>query len=177
VKWAAIIVGALALVVALVAGIGAMLPVGHLASRRVRLKAAPEDVWRSITTIEAFPSWRSEVARVERLPDREGQPVWREHGAHGAITFEQSEAISPRRLVSRIADPDLPFGGTWTYEITPEAGGSAVTITERGEVRNVAFRFMSRFVFGHATTIEGYLRALGKKHGEVVVPEPLPQAG
>ena len=38
-----------------------------------------------------------------------------------------------------------------------------VTIVERGEVSNPVFRFVSRFVMGHARTIEDYLNDLARK--------------
>ena len=72
--------------------------------------------------------------------------------------FERMER--PSLLVARIADPKLPFGGTWTYRIAPAAGGSDLTITEDGEVYNVFFRFMSRFVFGHHATMDGFIKHL-----------------
>ena len=74
------------------------------------------------------------------------------------LYFERLER--PSLLVARIADPSLPFGGTWTYRIVPAAAGSQVTITEDGEVYNPFFRFMSRFVFGHAATIEEFVKNL-----------------
>ena len=40
------------------------------------------------------------------------------------------------------------------------AGGSDLTITEDGEVYNVIFRFMSRFVFGHHATMDAFLKNL-----------------
>ena len=67
------------------------------------------------------------------------------------------------------ADPKLPFGGTWTYEVQPDVTGSAVTITEDGEVYNPIFRFVSKFIMGHKATMNGYLRALGKKFGQDVM--------
>jgi hypothetical protein len=72
------------------------------------------------------------------------------------------------RVVTRIADPKLPFGGTWTIEVTPVEGGTTLRITERGEVHNPIFRFMSRFIFGQTKSMEDYLGALGKKFGETV---------
>lgn len=172
-RWVLWIVGSIAALIAVMALVGAMLPQGHVVSRRARLHQPPEKVWAVITDIDAFPSWRGDVQRVERLPDREGRKVWREIGAQGGVTFEEAEAVPPRRLVGRIADKDLAFGGNWTYEIAPvEGGGSVITITENGEVYNVIFRFLSRFVFGHAGTLESYLKALGRKLGEDVVPEP-----
>lgn len=77
------------------------------------------------------------------------------------MCFERMEP--PSLLVARIADPSLPFGGTWTYRIAPAAGGSDVTITENGEVSNPLFRFMSRFVFGYAATLDEFVKDLEKR--------------
>ena len=74
------------------------------------------------------------------------------------MAFERMER--PSLLVARITDVTLPFGGTWTYRIVPAAAGSELTITEDGEVYNPIFRFMSRFVFGHTATIDGFLADL-----------------
>jgi hypothetical protein len=74
----------------------------------------------------------------------------------------------PHRLVGAIDDRKLPFGGSWTYEIAPRAGGCTITITEDGEVYNPLFRFMARFVFGHHATLKQYLASLGNKFGEDV---------
>ncbi len=124
-------------------------------------------MWAAITAVDDFPHWRSGVAAVTPVEAEGGGRRWREHesarpGDRG-ITYEVVEATPPRRLVTRIADAGLPFGGRWEYEITPEAGGSRLTITEHGEVYNPLFRFMSRFVFGHTATIDKYLAALERK--------------
>ena len=57
--------------------------------------------------------------------------------------------------------------------LAAENGGTRVTIREDGEVSNVLFRFMSRYVFGHTATMDSYLTALAKRFGEEVVPENL----
>jgi hypothetical protein len=88
------------------------------------------------------------------------------------ITMEQMEAIPAKRLVGRISDKSLPFGGGWTYELQPLDGGTRLTITETGIVRNPIFRFVSRFVMGHSATLDKYLTFLGQKFGEQVTPEP-----
>jgi hypothetical protein len=93
----------------------------------------------------------------------DGRPRWRERDRHGTITYEVTESVPPGRLVTRIADDGLPFGGTWTYQVTPDAGGSTLTVTEDGVVRNPVFRFVSRFVTGHTATIDAYLTALAAR--------------
>jgi hypothetical protein len=88
--------------------------------------------------------------------------MWIEEGRSGKMTFVVESSDPPRRLVTRIADPKLPFGGTWTYDITPSNGGSRLTITEDGEIYNPLFRFVARFILGYDGTIGSYLGALGK---------------
>ena len=44
-------------------------------------------------------------------------------------------------------------------------------ITEDGEIYNVIFRFVARFFFGYTASIEGYLRDLGHRFGELTTIE------
>jgi hypothetical protein len=119
-----------------------------------------------LTDVERFPSWRQDVKRVRRLPDRDGKPAWVEEGRSGKMTFAVERVEPPRVLVTRIADPSLPFGGTWTLEITPAPEGARLRITEDGEIYNPLFRFMARFIFGYDGTIDGYFSALERTaHG------------
>jgi uncharacterized protein YndB with AHSA1/START domain len=159
-RWILIAVATIAAAVAVAALVGWRLPRSHRASREQVMAANPELIWAAITDVEAFPSWRTDVKTVRRLPDRDGRRAWVEDGGSGKITFVVERADAPRLLVTRIADPDLPFGGTWTYEITPAAQGSRLTITEDGEIYNPFFRFMARFIFGYEATIASYLAAL-----------------
>ncbi len=77
--------------------------------------------------------------------------------------YEAVESTPPRHLITRIADPKLPFGGTWTYEIVPAGNSCTLTITENGKVYNPLFRFVSRFLIGQTATMDGYLKALSTK--------------
>jgi len=160
-----IVVG-LAAVLLLVTLIGWLLPKNHVVTRACRYRQRPEAIWKAITDIDAMPSWREGVKSVKRLPDKNGLPSWVESTSAGDIALETAESDAPRRMVSRIADPKLPFGGAWTYEIVETDSGTILRITENGYVTNPLFRFLSRFVFGHATTIELYLKSLARKFGE-----------
>ena len=151
-----------ALVLVLVA-IGYALPVAHVASRQAPVAATPDEVFSTLVDVERFAEWRTDVTRVEvlaRSPLR-----WREYGSNGEITLVLAASVRPSHLVTRTDDPSLPFGGTWTYDLVPRGSGTAVTITERGEVYNPLFRLMSRFVFGHTATVDTVLTALQGKSG------------
>ena len=171
-----VVAAAVAVLIAVVLLVGALLPPTHVAAVAADFRAPRDSIWATLTDVSAFPRWRDDVTRVEELPSRNGHRAWRETGEFGTITFETVEAEAPHRLVSRIADDSLPFGGSWTYEIAATPAGTTVTITERGEVRNILFRVMSRFVFGHTSTMEGVLHSLGRKFGEAVEPRPVPLA-
>jgi len=151
--------------------IGLMLPATHEVSRSVVLGNPPDEIWAVITDFASNPSWRDDIQRVSRLSDREGRPVWREESKGGdVIPYETIESRPPSRLVRRIADPSLPFGGTWTIDLAPEGARTRVTITENGEVRNAIFRFVSVVILGHTTYIDKYLIALGRRFGQSVQP-------
>jgi uncharacterized protein YndB with AHSA1/START domain len=166
-KWAWIIAGGLAGLVALVAIIGSLLPRGHKARGSARFKQSPESVWAAITDYAGQVQWRAELKSVERDPDQEGKPVWREIQKNGdALPLATIEEVPGKRLVRKIADPSLPFSGTWTYELQAAEGGCVLTITEDGEVSNPIFRFVARVFMDPSATLRGYLAALGRKFGE-----------
>ncbi|HEX4682256.1 MAG TPA: SRPBCC family protein [Gemmatimonadaceae bacterium] len=170
-KWLLIIAAVVVAVVALVVVVGALLPRDHVAARTARIPAPAAAVWDAITDVGAFPRWRKDVTRVEQLPATPTGPSWREFSSSGAITMVIDVAEPPRRLVSRIADPHLPFGGWWEYVITPDGpDASVVAITEHGSVYNPVFRFVSKFIMGHTATIDAYLRALGSRFDAKVTP-------
>ena len=167
--WVVVAVGAVVAVIGGVALGGTLLPKRHVVTRSARFRQGQEQLWLAITDHAEEPSWRSDLKRIERLPDRERRPVWREFGRrHQAMTLETVESYAPQRLVRRIVDDGLPFGGRWIYEIAAETNGSKLTITEDGEVYNPIFRFMSRFLMNRHGTIDTYLQALGRHLGQAV---------
>ncbi len=159
-RWIVWIVAGLALLVLIVAIVGALLPKAHAASRTARVPLPPEAVYTLLSDVSQYPSWRPDVKSLQRLPDRDGKPAWIEdvNGMKIPLHFDRMER--PSLLVARIDGSDLAFGGTWTYQIAPAPGGSDLTITENGEVYNVIFRFMARFVFGYHATMDGFIRNL-----------------
>lgn len=160
-KWLLIAAVSLAGLMILIVAIGACLPQKHTVSRTLQLRQPAETVW---AVISGPPTWRPGITSYQELPPHEGHRMWRETDKHGqTITYETIESIPPRRLVTHIADPSLPFGGDWIYEITPTGSSCTLTITENGEVYNPLFRFVSRFIMGHTATIDGYLIALNAK--------------
>ena len=151
--------------------VGSLIPRTHTATRSVRLAAPPEAVWGVITDFPNHPSWRAGLKSIDRLPDRNGHPVWSERAGGETMPIEIEVFEPPRCMVGRIADDALPFGGTWTYEIEPDGGGSRVRITEDGFIKPPLFRYVAR-TLGYAGTMEKYLRALAARMGGEARIEP-----
>lgn len=162
-KLALFAVLALVLLVGVIALIGYLLPQDHVASRSTRLAAPPDTVFDLVHDVGQAASWRTDLKRVEMLPPVDGRVRFREEGRNGSIVMEIVEATRPTRMVTRIADPEQPFGGTWTFELVPDGDGTRLTITERGEIYNVIFRALARFVFGYTSTLDAYLKSLEGK--------------
>ncbi len=162
-RYVLIVAGTLGFIVLVVLLVGWMLPVGHLATREATYRATPGQVFKLITDVKAFPQWRPSVTKVEVLPAVNGHAQFREIGKNGSILFEIDSLVPNQRLVTRIADRSLPFGGKWTYELTPRGDSTTLRITEDGEVYNPVFRFVSRFVFGHTATMDRYLSDVGRR--------------
>ncbi|HUF48572.1 MAG TPA: SRPBCC family protein [Vicinamibacterales bacterium] len=160
-RWSLYLFATLAGLVAIVLVIGWSLPVAHTASRTRVVAAPPDRVFVIVSDFARYPDWRTGVTRVTVTGDPGPGLAIQETADYGDVPYRVETWEAPTRLVTRIASADLPFGGTWTYDIHPDAGGgSRVTITEHGEVYNVFFRFMARFVFGHTSTLDQYLTDL-----------------
>ena len=142
--------------VGLILVIGALLPKKHVASKSIVVRRDPRSVYDLVRDFEHAPQWRTDVKRVEILSPSQ----FRENGE---VTYEVVEDEPGHELVTRIVNKDLGYSGSWTYAFDPVPDGTRVTITENGEVSNIIFRFMSRFVFGHTATIEKTLAALQRR--------------
>lgn len=168
--WILVIAGSLVGLVAVMAVIGLLLPRDHVAARRAVLAKPPADVWRALTDLDEHPRWRRGLKAIERLSPTE----FRERSSNGVIRFEIVEDRPGELRITRIADPKLPFGGRWIFELVPDGGGTRLTITEDGFVTNPVFRLLSRTVFSTTSTIEKFLADLGAHLGVAAVVEVAP---
>ena len=134
--------------------VGLLLPRVHQASIEVEVPAEPGEVFNLITDVGNAPRWRPDVERVEIVS--ESPLTFREISEGDAILFEELQRRDRNRWVTRIADPDLPFGGTWTFELVAAGPRTHVRITEKGFVNSPVFRVLSKYAFGHDTSLRRY---------------------
>jgi uncharacterized protein YndB with AHSA1/START domain len=163
-----IALGVLVGAVGLAALVGWMLPVDHTATRRARFAHSPAEVWDVVVDFERASTWRTNVERIEVVDD----DTFVEHTDEGPVRMRVVVREPPSRLVVAIDDPELPFSGTWTYELAPRDGGTELVITERGSVPNPIIRLMAAMFFDPAETARRYLVDLGARFDESVAPTP-----
>lgn len=140
---------------------GAHMPREHIAMQTIELPVPPAEVYAVVRDVEATPSWRTGVEKVEFLPDRGDRKIYRETGDDGTITFEIAEDRPNERFVTAIADIDRAYSGRWVFQFAPaEGGGTRLTITEVGDVTNPVLRFFAGTFFGYEGAIRQYIRDL-----------------
>ena len=144
---------------------GYSLPKAHSVSRAIDLPADPQRVFDAISRFSNYPTWRSSVSRVDLQADSNGKARFIEHSGRDAILYEVEFRDSPHRLVIRIADPSLPYGGTWTHEVMDSELGSQLRTTEDGLIFNPLFRVVSRHFIGYTKTIDEFHADVAKLFG------------
>lgn len=86
------------------------------------------------------------------------------------MTIVTSERTPPNRLVRTVADASAPFSGSWIYDISANANGSQVALTEDSTVPNPIFRLLVK-ISGPVKYLDEHLVDLGKHFGETVTPQ------
>ena len=158
-----ILKGVAVVVVLIVAAIGMMLLLGsrlpheHVSTASVTLAAPQAKVWQLIDDVATQPSWRTGLVSIEPLAQRNDHPCWTEVQKHMRMPLCEDMVAAPSTRIVSIADPTLPFGGSWTYVLTPlDAGSTRLTITENGTTGPALWRFLGHYVFHEDTNILQY---------------------
>lgn len=161
-KYVLIIIGIVVAIPTLIYIVGSLLPQSHSATMSNYFDVSNERMLDTITDIKSYPEWRSNLEKVELLSDSTESLRWREYYSNNdPLTFKVITHDSSK-FVAKIDNNDLPFSGTWTYQLNETRNGTQLTITEDGEVYNPFYRFVSKFIMGHDTTIKQYLSDLKK---------------
>lgn len=150
------IVAVLAALIIIMVFIGRSLPEKHTASQTRSFASSPDDVWKVVTNVSEWKSWRKGVKEAAmRGPD-----TFLEKGSNGDVEYRISNSVAGVSHTTTIITKDLPYGGAWHYVFEKEGSGCKLTITENGEVYNPFFRFMSKYIFGHDGTLKTYMNDL-----------------
>jgi len=87
-------------------------PREHKATCRARFRTGTEALFAVLTDVEAYPSWRADVKSVRWIESIDGKRAFLEEAKHGTVRYAIEASEPPTKLVLRIADDSLPYGGT-----------------------------------------------------------------
>jgi hypothetical protein len=156
-----IIVLVLVLAVAGVYADGARLPYNHSVTV-TGVVAAPQDkVFAMITNVTKGTNWRPAVKSVTLLQPDQGRDHWVEHLDYGEyMTFLATRTEPPIRRDVLMDEPKKPYGGTWTYELSPgpEPATTTLRITETGFIKPPLYRFIMIHVIGPTHNLDQYMK-------------------
>lgn len=93
-----------------------------------------------------------------------GTPLVDAETAGKDLDFEVEVLDAPRRMRTRVLDDDVPFKGSWTWDLVPVEGGCRVRITEEGLIEPAVLRYCAN-ARGYAATMTEHLEALGQRLG------------
>lgn len=144
---------------------GRSLPVEHTASVTHEYAVSRSMLWKLITNYQEIPTWWPDVKSIETETRPDGTIVSWNLDSHGnRIPFVTTEEIREKKLVRKIASDDLPFGGTWTFEMESTGPSQTrLTIRENGFVKPPLFRAMGVLFIGQDTTLKSFASALAAK--------------
>lgn len=162
-----IVAAVIAALVIVVFIMGALVPEQHTVTATVDIPAPQSVVWARIEDVNQQPTWRTGLKAVQPLPPRDGHTCWLEIQSMGKMPLCESLAAAPSTRIVYIADPKLPFGGEWTYQLEPEGANiTRLTITENGTVGPWFFRFVDHYFIHEDSQIKQYeadlLKSVGK---------------
>lgn len=155
--------------VVVMAMVGAGMPLRHVVTRRMSFAAPPERVWSALLSIRQLPVDRSDLRAIDQGTATVPPSAIEVVGT--PVKIEYDTFRPPRTLVVKTAEPDVAYGGTWTFELELETAQiTRLTVTEEAEVRGRLLRFAVR-VFGlDDSVIEGVFRAVKRKLIETPAP-------
>ncbi|HKS05885.1 MAG TPA: SRPBCC family protein [Gemmatimonadaceae bacterium] len=164
-----IVVGSLVGLVALSYVVGLFMPRDHVATSEITLRHPVDSVYAVLRNFSDMPKWWKDISVSERVANAPGER-WRQKASGMEMQLDVVSETPPLQFVTKIVeDQGLPFGGIWTYSLSPTANGTVITVTEKGWVGPPPFRVMSR-IMGHNATLDGLLTSLAAHFGESVTP-------
>jgi uncharacterized protein YndB with AHSA1/START domain len=141
---------------------GARMKATHRSVVMAEIPASRAVVWKAITDYTAIPGWWPAVKSVRFEKQADGTEITWNRNPHGReVPFRTLESRMNEKLVRVIARDDLPFGGTWTFDLVDAPDGrTRLTLTEDGIIRPPILRAIAQWFYGLDTTQRDFLAHL-----------------
>lgn len=113
---------------------GMVLPRVRTSTGTLTMARSRETIWSILMDLDGMPRWRSDLTRLERLPDLHGRRTWKETGPGGERIVQMVVAEAPRRLVMRNAESSGRDERAIELEEIEQGTGTLVHVVERKPV-------------------------------------------
>lgn len=117
---------------------GLALPGVRTSTGSATLSRSRETIWSILIDLDGMPRWRSDLTRLERLPDLDGRLTWKETGPGGDRVVQMVAAEAPRRLVMRSADDSGRDERSIELEEVQSGTATLVQVTEHRPIAPLA---------------------------------------
>ena len=155
-------------------GAGAILPAEQTVIRGMFIKAAPGEVWNTLTQYERAPSWDAGTTAAHRLADKDGKPVWSLTGPNGHETVLLVEDEQPQTVhLVRMIEGTRFFEAAWLFQLTPQPTGTFIKLTQTSRISNPLMRFIAARFHLLDSGMKHYLKAVGRKFDQTPAIEEL----
>ena len=142
--------------------LGSGMATHHVVTRRKSFAAPAEKVWSALLSIRQLPIDRSDLRAVDQ--GTATQPPSAIEVVGSPVKIEIETFRPPRSLVVKTIDPDIPYGGTWTFVLEPDGDQlTRLTVVEDAEVHGRLLRFAVRTFGLDDSLVEGIFRAVKRK--------------
>ena len=137
--------------------VGRAQPERHTASIAFALPKSRQLIWAALVDYAAMPQWWPAIKKIRFETRANGEIItWNTDARGHEIGFRTIEENAPAHLVREIVGDKLPFGGTWTYVLVEENGGTRVTLTEDGVIKSPLFRGVAKFFMKPDATMRDF---------------------
>jgi hypothetical protein len=142
--------------------VGAGMSPRHVVTRRMSFAAPPERVWSALLSIRQLPVDRSDLRAVDQGTST--RPPDSIEVVGSLVKIEIDTFRPPYALVIRTVEPEVAWGGTWTFSLELESAQiTKLTVTEEAEVRTRLLRFAVRAFGLEESLVDGIFRAVKRK--------------
>ncbi len=142
--------------------IGAGMSPRHVVTRSMSFVAPPERVWSALLSIRQLPVDRSDLRVVDQGTATRPPDAIEVVGTPVKIAIDTFRP--PYYLVVRTVEPDVAWGGTWTFELELESAQiTKLTVIEDAEVHQRLLRFAVHALGLEESLVDGIFRAVKRK--------------
>jgi len=140
-------------------GFGVLQPREYVHTGSKDMPLSVIQTWFKLTDINSYAEWHPDIEKVVWENDLYGLGAeYTDHFKSGdRIRLRNTEYLPFKRFVSTIADEELPFSASWTFELEKIESGTRLTITEHSEITSPFIRALYAMMKPDTNSVDKFL--------------------